>query len=40
MDYFEENNNSQHGNNRNKKLKIGVAPQNIGVSASRKGSCC
>ena len=40
MDYFEENNNSQHGNNRSKKLKIGVAPQNIGVSASRKGSCC
>ena len=40
MDYFEENNNSHHGNSRGKKLKIGAAPQNIGVSASRKGSCC
>ena len=40
MDYFEENNNIQHGNNRSKKLKIGAAPQNIDVSASRKGSCC
>ena len=40
MDYFEENNNTQHGNSRSKKLKIGATPQNIGISESRKGSCC
>ena len=39
MDYLEEN-NTQYGSNRNKKLKIGATPQNIGVAASRKGSCC
>ena len=39
MDYLEEN-NTHYGSNRNKKLKIGATPQNIGVAASRKGSCC
>jgi small GTP-binding protein len=39
MEYSEEN-NTHHGSNRNKKLKIGPTPQNIGVAASRKGSCC
>ena len=39
MDYLEEN-NTHYGSNRNKKLKIGPTPQNIGVAASRKGSCC
>ena len=40
MEYIQENNNTNHGNNRNKRLKIGATPQNIGVSANRKGSCC
>ena len=39
MDYLEEN-NTHYGSNRNKKLKIGATPQNIGISESRKGSCC
>ena len=38
-DYLEEN-NTHYVSNRNKKLKIGATPQNIGVAASRKGSCC
>ena len=40
MEYIQENNNTNHGNNRNKRLKIGATTQNIGVSANRKGSCC